>query len=55
MNNSFFYTEVQVLKLDIGYTNHLKNTYELLSSRHQFVGLDENTIDDDYPNYKIYL
>jgi hypothetical protein len=53
MNSFFFYTKIQMPKLDANYKNHVGSIDEFLSSWHRFIGLDENTTNHDYLNYKI--
>jgi hypothetical protein len=53
VSSSFFYTEIQVPKPNTSCTNRFKNIDEFLSFQRQFIGLNENTIDHNYPNSKI--
>jgi hypothetical protein len=41
-------------KPNTGCKNNFENVNELLYPQHHFVGLDENTTDQDYLNYKIF-
>jgi hypothetical protein len=53
MNSSLFFTKIRVPKLDSSYTNHFKSTYEFLSFQCRFFGLDENTTNHDYFDFKV--
>jgi len=54
VNNSFFYTKVWVPKPDTGCTNYFESIDGFLFVRNQFIGLDENKTDHDYPDSKIH-
>jgi hypothetical protein len=53
MTSSFFYIEVRVPKLDIDCTNYFKSIDGFMSFQCQFIGLNENTTDHDYYDFKI--